>query len=211
MKRYLLLGFAIWLSGCASVQMAHLSGTVTYRERMALPPEAEVRVALEDISIADAAAGLVAEQIIHPTTQVPIAFALGYDANAIDHKRRYALTAEIRDRGNQLLWRSDKMLNPFVADVNPEAIALTLKRVGGKDKPLPTWHYRCDDVDFTFAPGDDENARLYFDNKTYQVKRIPSASGARYEGEGVMFWSKGRDGMLSVGGKSYEGCTGEPQ
>lgn len=218
MKRHLLTlfavvlpGFAVVLSGCASVQMEELRGTVSYRERMALPPEAEVRVAIEDVSKADAASQVVAEQVIHPATQVPIPFVLGYDANAIAARNRYALVAEIRDRDNTLLWRTDTALNPFAADVQQDDINLLLKRVGGKNKPLPTWHYRCDDVTFTFAPGIDENARLYFDNRTYQLKRVPSASGARYEGEGLMFWSKGRDGMLNVGGKTYEGCTGEAQ
>lgn len=211
MKRHLLTLFAIVLSGCTSVRMEELRGTVAYRERMALPPEAEVRVAIEDVSKADAASQVVAEQIIHSSTQVPIPFVIGYDANGIVAGNRYALVAEIRDRDNTTLWRTDTALNPFAADVQQDNIALVLKRVGGKNKPLPTWHYRCDDVEFTFAPGIDENARLHFDNRTYQLKRVPSASGARYEGEGLMFWSKGPDGMLNVGRKTYEGCTGEAQ
>lgn len=216
MLRILQLGLMVLLSGCASVQMSQLSGNVTYRERIALPPETELRVALEDVSVADAPVKLVAEQLIHPATQVPIPFALTYDSRAIEPKNRYQLIAEIRNSANQLLWRSKDPVDPFAADLSKKITALNniellVKRVGGADKPLPTWHYQCDDVDFTFVPGSDDNAGLYFDNRHYQVKHVPSGSGARYEGEGVMFWSKGHDGMLSVGGKTYAGCTGEPQ
>lgn len=216
MSRIPQLGLMILLSGCASVQMSQLSGNVTYRERIVLPAEAEVRIALEDISVADAPARLVAEQLIRPTTQVPIPFALTYDARAIEPKHRYRLVGEIRNGANQLLWRTKDPADPFATDTaaktdEPKPFELVLKRVGGADKPLPTWHYRCDDVDFTFVPGSDDNAGLYFDNRHYQVKHVPSGSGARYEGGGVMFWSKGRDGVLSVGGKTYAGCTGEPQ
>ena len=210
MKRYCLAICAVILSGCAGVRMDTLSGTVTYRERIALPPEAEVRVTLEDVTDADAANPVVAEQIIHPRTQVPIPFALTYDANAVDAQHRYALSAEISDRGAPL-WRTKTAVNPFASDVKRDAIELPVKRIGGKHKPLPTWHYRCDDVEFTFVPGIFDNARLSFNNRTYKLKHVPSASGARYEGEGLMFWSKGRDAILNVGGRSFEGCTGEPQ
>ncbi len=216
MFRILQLGLIVLLSGCTSVQMSQLDGNVTYRERIMLPPETELRVALEDISVADAPAKLVAEQLIHPTTQVPIPFALTYDTNAIEPKHRYRLVGEIRNSANQLLWRTKDPTDPFAADSSGQKIALNnidllVKRVGGADKPLPTWHYQCDDVDFTFVPGSDDNAGLYFDNRHYQVKHVPSGSGARYEGDGVMFWSKGRDGVLNVGGKTFAGCTGEPQ
>lgn len=215
------------LTGCASVQMEQLNGTVSYRERIALPAETEVRVALEDVTRADKPAKLVAEQLIRPSThsvpQVPIPFSLNYDARAIEPKHQYRLVADIRDAANRELWRSmeidaDAKSGSDAAPIDPFALAnktgpieIMLKRVGDADKPLPSWHYRCDDIDFTFVPGNDDMAGLYFDNRIYKVKRVPSASGARYEGDGAMFWSKGRDGMLSLGGKNYEGCTGEPQ
>lgn len=224
MKRVLIFGvelfvasvMALAVAGCASLPMAQLNGTVSYRERIALPPEAQIRVAIEDISKADSSSLVVAEQIIHPSTQVPVPFAIRYDAHAISAGKHYALVAEIRDVANGLLWRTDKVIDPFASKTGTDktgmdSIDLVLKRVGGKNKPLAPWHYRCDDVDFTFAPGNGETARLFFNQRHYKVKQVPSASGARYEGEGVMFWSKGRDGMLSIGGKSYEGCSGEPQ
>lgn len=204
------LALTLLMAGCTTMQPAQLQGSVNYRERIALPAEAEVRVALEELDAGGSPPRMVAEQSIEPKGQVPVPFALTYDRRAIEPQTRYQLSAEIRGSTSQLLWRSKDPVDPF-ATGTPANIELLVKRVGGIDKPLPTWHYRCDDVDFTFAPGSDDNAGLYFDNRNYQVKRVPSASGARYEGEGVMFWSKGRDGMLNVGGKTFAGCNGEPQ
>ena len=208
MIRFLLLGLVALTAGCSIVQMAQLDGTVTYRERIALPPQTELRVALEDVTDDATVGRLVAEQVIHPNRQVPIPFSLSYDRRAIEAHHRYRLIAEIRDEGNQLLWRTKDAEDPFKTN---GAVELLVKRIGGPSQSLPTWHYRCDDADFTFAPGNDDNARLYFDNRHYEVKHVPSASGARYEGGGVMFWSKGGNGVLNVGGKTFAGCTGEPQ
>ena len=62
---------------------ASVTGTVTYREWLALPPNAVVRVALQDISLADALAIVLSEQlIVTGGRQVPIPFALDYDPRA---------------------------------------------------------------------------------------------------------------------------------
>jgi putative lipoprotein len=73
-----------------------LSGTVTYLQRVALPSSAVVNVKLLDVSRADAAATVIAEQKI--TTggrQVPIAFELKFDAAKMDPKHRYTVSARI--------------------------------------------------------------------------------------------------------------------
>lgn len=46
---------------------ATVTGTVTYRERIALPPGATVTVRLQDVSRADAPAEVLAEEMIVPT------------------------------------------------------------------------------------------------------------------------------------------------
>ena len=72
-----------------------LKGEVIYRERIALPPGAEVTVQLADVSLADAPAAIVAEQKITPTGQVPVPFELKFDTSAILEKNTYALQARI--------------------------------------------------------------------------------------------------------------------
>lgn len=78
---------------------AFLTGTVVYRQRMALTPQAEVQVELRDVSIEDAPSTLVAKQVISTPGQVPIPFALEYDPTRILGGRVYAISARITDRG----------------------------------------------------------------------------------------------------------------
>jgi putative lipoprotein len=75
---------------------ATLTGTVTYLQSIALPPDAEVRVVLEDVSLQDAPAGLIAEATIRAQgKQAPISFAIEYDPRIIEESHAYSVRAEI--------------------------------------------------------------------------------------------------------------------
>ncbi|HTR04212.1 MAG TPA: YbaY family lipoprotein [Thermoanaerobaculia bacterium] len=78
---------------------ATLTGTVVYRQRIALTPEAVVQVELRDVSRADAEAPLVGKQIIEKPGQVPIAFAIPYSDADVEPSHLYAVSARITDRG----------------------------------------------------------------------------------------------------------------
>jgi len=83
-----------------------LNGIVTYRQRIALPPNAVVEVQLQDVSRADAPAITLASQTIQTQgQQVPIPFSLTYDPTAIDPRMTYAVRATIKD-GDTLIWTS---------------------------------------------------------------------------------------------------------
>lgn len=75
---------------------AHVQGTVTYLQRSALPPDAIVEVRLQDVSRQDVAAEVLATQTIQLNgRQVPIPFALTYDATQIISSHTYAIQARI--------------------------------------------------------------------------------------------------------------------
>ena len=77
-----------------------ISGTVSYRERMALPENALVTVTLEDISLADAPSTVIATQeFTTDGKQVPFAFELSYDDNKIQPNHRYNMHATIHVDG----------------------------------------------------------------------------------------------------------------
>jgi putative lipoprotein len=79
---------------------AEVTGSVTYRDRMALPAGALVTVRLVDVSRQDVAATIIAEQVITTTgQQVPIAFALRYDPAQIQERNTYAVQARIEVDG----------------------------------------------------------------------------------------------------------------
>ena len=84
-----------------------VTGTVSYRERIALPPDAVVLVQLRDVSLMDVAAKLISEQTIRPEHSVPIPFSLPYAAKDIDERMTYSVFATIRS-GDRLLFVSDR-------------------------------------------------------------------------------------------------------
>ncbi len=73
-----------------------VTGTVTYREKIALPPNAEVSVVLFDLSEFDALRTVVGEQkVVTGGKQVPFPFEITYDPASIDQKVTYAVRATI--------------------------------------------------------------------------------------------------------------------
>jgi len=81
----------------------NVTGTVTYRHRMALPPDAVVDVSLQDTTLADAPARIVGQTTIATRgAQVPIPFRIDYDPAAIDPSHRYAVRASITVDGRIL-------------------------------------------------------------------------------------------------------------
>src|SRR5690606_35483142 len=72
-----------------------LRGEIVYRERMALPPNAVLSVQLTDVSLADAPATVLGEQLIDPAGQVPIPFQITFDPGVVQAEASYAVQARI--------------------------------------------------------------------------------------------------------------------
>lgn len=108
---------------------ATVTGSVMYRERLALPPGAKVTVRLQDVSRADAPAEVLAEQVIVPTTQVPIPFALRYDPARIDARHRYSVSARIEVDGK--LWFVSDTHNGVLTQGAPAEVEVVVQRVPG--------------------------------------------------------------------------------
>jgi uncharacterized lipoprotein YbaY/heat shock protein HslJ len=90
----------------AASAMQKISGTVSYRERLALSNQAQLEVTLEDVSRQDVAATILARQLITDPGQVPIRYELEYRPGDIDERMSYAVRAKIHDRG-RLLFTTD--------------------------------------------------------------------------------------------------------
>ncbi len=107
-----------------------VSGTVTYRQRSALPPTAVLVVKIVDVTRQDASAPVVVEKRIETTgKQVPFQFDLTYDRSKIQDPNRYAVQAEIRD-GGRLLFITDTSY-PVITQGAPRSVEVTLVPVGG--------------------------------------------------------------------------------
>jgi putative lipoprotein len=123
-----LLLFALVLllaPGLANAQSAAVSGSVTYRDRVALPANAVVTVQIARI-VPGRASEVIAEQRI-PTNgaQPPFRFSVPYDPTRIDQAANYTVQANITV-GNQLRF-SSAALAPVITRGNPtQNVNLTL-------------------------------------------------------------------------------------
>ncbi len=125
------------LSGCAhpapspSADVAGastLTGIISYRERVALPPDAIAEISLIDATIQDVAATVVARTTVKSEgRQVPLPFALRYDPGRIDRKHLYTVRAVIRS-GGAPLWTTD-IARAVITQGNPTDVAIMLTRV----------------------------------------------------------------------------------
>ena len=98
MKKIYLLALSALLGACQTPQpvaKAELNGEVFYLQRIALPPTATLSVSLQDVSLADAPAVLLAEQKGPVKGQVPLPFHLSYDPAQVKPGHRYAVSARI--------------------------------------------------------------------------------------------------------------------
>jgi putative lipoprotein len=85
---------------------ARVTGTLMYRERVALRPGSVAEVWLLDTSLADAPAVEIAYQRIEDPGNPPIPFVLDYDPQEIREGMQYGVRATIR-QADQLLFTSD--------------------------------------------------------------------------------------------------------
>ena len=85
-----------------------VTGKATYRQRIALPPDARVLVQLLDVSKADAPATILAEQHIKLMgKQVPIPFELSVASNKLPGPMGNSVSVRIESASGELLWISD--------------------------------------------------------------------------------------------------------
>ncbi|CAD0183670.1 heat-inducible protein [Ruegeria sp. THAF57] len=91
------------LGGAASA--GTIEGTATYRERIAVPPDATLLVQLQDVSRADAPSVTLSSKR-YALTGVPAQFELSYDDALIRDRMRYVVRGSIF-QGDKLLFTTD--------------------------------------------------------------------------------------------------------
>ena len=111
------LPLAAVLAGCATlpeagadagIGMTPVEVSVTYRERILLPPGHRLSVRLEDVSLADAPARVLAEAGEDLDGRgPPYAVTLSVQEADIDPRHTYAVRAEIRDPAGALKFTTD--------------------------------------------------------------------------------------------------------
>lgn len=93
------------IPGIALAAQVTLTGEVTYRERIALPDGATLKVQLLDTTASGSPARVEAAAAVATPGQVPLTFTLNFDDRAIDPSHEHALVAEISS-GLELWFRN---------------------------------------------------------------------------------------------------------
>ncbi len=216
-----LFALCVLASGCAKklkpdnlpALSGTVSGSVAYRERIALPPDAKIIVSLEDVTRSGKSGSFVAQQTIQPSTQVPIPFNLRYIPAAIDRSHRYAITASILDSQDGVIWTTEEAVAiSFNAPEKPIAILLQ-RALDPNAVAAPSVNtgmaFKCADSEF-IAKFDTDKVQILQAGRTLILPHVISGSGARYSDGSNTFWNKGNEALLEINGVSYKGCKTDP-
>jgi heat shock protein HslJ/uncharacterized lipoprotein YbaY len=112
-----------------------ITGSLAYRERIALPPGSTAHVTLNDTSIADAAAPDVTSADIElGERQVPVPFKLTVPAVKLVPKRQYSVRATISGPDGRLLWTTDTAhtIDPAETSIDLGTLMLVQARPDGE-------------------------------------------------------------------------------
>ena len=107
------IALALSLAACASTgvpaeRTVAVTGSIAYRERIALPPTAQIEVRLDDVSLADApVTNMATQSFASEGRQAPFAFTLTLDHADIDPRHSYAVSARITDADGNLMFITD--------------------------------------------------------------------------------------------------------
>jgi heat shock protein HslJ len=198
--RGLAAALAVVLAGSAMAQdgIRMIEGSLTYRERIALPPDA-----LAVVEARDARGRLLGEATLGTRgAQVPVRFRIGVP-DGVEAELRAALVV-----GGRPQWYAAGI--PVSAGTDPVSLGeVVLERFVpmGFASPL-----RCGGRDL--AVGFFEaNAVLEVDGRRSVLEPVPAASGARFEAPGdpgTWVWSRGNAVLVSVAGEALPECSVVP-
>ncbi len=121
----LLFGGLVMPQSIASEEVT-ISGEVTYRERIALPPGAVLTLRLIDLSEPESAAPSIARETIRVATQVPVKFEMRLDRSELQPSKPYGIQAQISVDGK--IWFANAVSAPF-EPAKPQMVMLARAEV----------------------------------------------------------------------------------
>jgi heat shock protein HslJ/membrane-bound inhibitor of C-type lysozyme len=192
MFRCLTLALALSMPALAA-EARDLTGAMSYRERIALPPGAELLLELRGPE------GIVAEATIGTEgRQVPLPFLIVAPPGG-DYRLRGAIFS-----GGRAEWLSGEVVVPAGEEpLDLGVIPLTRHTAAGLASRM-----RCGaaEIEVGFV-GDDVVLRT--GAETIQLKAVAAASGAKFSNGGLpetVFWSKGNVAQVTLRGEALEEC-----
>ena len=129
-------------ANAGTVDMLTITGSVWYRERMMVPPDAEISVSLEDVSRMDVSAEVIATTGFAAQGGPPWDFSLEYNPRKLNDKGRYGLRVRIEVDG-RLMFVTTEHIPAFEHDSNTP-IKIMVTRAGRSHKSGESQSFKPD-------------------------------------------------------------------
>ena len=130
LKKMAVASLTLMLAACQTTKSeptATVRGEITYRERIAVPPGAQLEVQLLDVSRADAPSETIGGVTLSDIGQPPYPFEIAYRSEQIIESHTYVVQARLTHQG-RLLFITDQAY-PVITRGHPTEVQLVLKRV----------------------------------------------------------------------------------
>jgi len=144
------IGFG-WLAASmgehAIAEEKRIDGSAAYRERIALDPQAELLVKLQDVSPQDVAASTIAAMRFATGGRVPIRFSLPYQAELIRPAHSYSVSAElVLDR--KVIFRTTQVYPVLTGGAGESVDLLLVRSQENSDEaaPSPAGSWLAEDI-----------------------------------------------------------------
>lgn len=200
---------AAGLSGCAGLAgppeppVLTVRGELTYRARVALPPDAVAVVELRDASAGEGR--VVAEQRIElKGRQVPVPFELAVDRSRLAAGQRYSVRGGFVVGGRPAWVSEPASIDPAAKVVDLGALVLAPFKPMGFASDMVCGEQRIT-VGFI-----DNRMRIRVGAETVDLRPVPAASGAKYQAvndPSTTFWSKGDRATFTLRGRTLPECV----
>jgi len=131
LKKMAVASLTLMLAACQTTKSeptATVRGEITYRERIAVPPGAQLEVQLLDVSRADAPSETIGGVTLSDIGQPPYPFEIAYRSEQIIESHTYVVQARLTHQG-RLLFITDQAY-PVITRGHPTEVQIVLKRVG---------------------------------------------------------------------------------
>jgi putative lipoprotein len=184
-----------------------LSGQITYRERIALPPGTVASVALVERSGDGGQERTIVDERIASVSQVPIRFTLRFPASAIDTARLYGLRARLEDVAGRALFETPEPIGVQPARNVRVELLVQRARVSGVEPgttPVAPTTFTCERLRFTVGFPEQGVMWLRTDTDSLVLRQALAASGARYRNERVEFWNRGDEARVVMDGDTLQ-------
>lgn len=168
----------------AAATAGTVTGTVTYLERIALPPSATLTVKLADVSRADAPSQEISTKV-YALNGVPHSFSLEYDDNIIDPRFSYNVSAIIELEG-KVAFRTTTAYPVITRDATTD-VDIVVEKMQSAPAPLANTNWVVSSIGGRMIVADRVPTIEFAENGAFGIKTTCNNMGGEAEiGDGTI-------------------------